>query len=135
MAVGDNTTRARRQRGVFKQIFTPTEKLVPTEKMASWQRWVLAHLAPTHCVGANSRLCLSWRLCEYKKLPSGHFQLGPDRSQAQAHTGWFFGLSPQARPEPAHQARPAKARARSIKPEPDTSPHFTSPLRPYFQLF
>jgi hypothetical protein len=58
----------------------------------------------------------------------------PGISGHQAHAGLVFGLSPQARPRacPPDQARPAKARARSVKPEPDPSPHFTGPLQPYW---
>jgi hypothetical protein len=45
--------------------------------------------------------------------------------------GLVFGLSLQARPR-AHQVRPAKAQACSVKPKPDLSPHFTGPIRPYY---
>jgi hypothetical protein len=62
-----------------------------------------------------------------------HPRVGPERAQARAHAGLVFGLSPRARPRarPPGQARPAKARAHSVKPEPDPSLHFTGSLRPY----
>jgi hypothetical protein len=44
--------------------------------------------------------------------------LGPEQAQARARVGLVFGLS--------LQGRPAKAQARSVKPDP--SPHFSSPL-------
>jgi hypothetical protein len=46
--------------------------------------------------------------------------VGPEQAQARARTDLVFGLSSQSRPlaHPPGQARPAKARARSVKPEP-----------------
>jgi hypothetical protein len=54
--------------------------------------------------------------------------------KAQARGGLVFGPSQQSRPQARTpgQARPAKAGACSVKPEPNRSLHFTGPIRPYF---
>jgi hypothetical protein len=74
--------------------------------------------------------------------------VGPDRAKAR-HAGsgfyyknqkpkpamaWFFGLAHDPDPEPAHRARPAKAQARSVMPEPDLGAHYTGPIRPYMNV-
>jgi hypothetical protein len=62
--------------------------------------------------------------------PSPQWGLGLLLHNPKAHAckGLVLGLSPQARPwaRPPGQARLAKARARSVKPDP--SPHFSGPL-------
>jgi hypothetical protein len=52
------------------------------------------------------------------------------KPKARACAAWFLGEACSPDPEPANQARPTKAQARSIKLEPNPSMHFTGPTRP-----